>query len=46
MKFGQFAAQLLEMIAGRYAQILIGRRIVDHLELPEQPAFQAGRDVA
>ena len=29
----QVAAQLLEMIAGRHAQILIGRRVVDHLEL-------------
>ena len=44
MKARQIAAQLLEMIAGRHAQVLIGRRIVDHLELAEQPAFEIGRD--
>jgi hypothetical protein len=40
MKIGQLAAQLFEMIARRHAQILIGRRVVDHLELTKQPAFQ------
>ena len=42
----QIAAQLLEVIAGRHAQVLIGRRIVDHLKLAEQPGFKIGRDVA
>ena len=42
----QVAAQLLEMIAGRQSQILIGRRVVDHLELAEEPAFEVGRDHA
>jgi hypothetical protein len=35
----QVAAQLFEMIARRHTQILVGRRIVDHLELPKEPAF-------
>jgi hypothetical protein len=26
-------------------QVLIGRRVVDHLELAEEPAFEIGRDV-
>ena len=41
----QIAAQLLEVIAGRHAQVLIGRRIVDHLELAKQAAFEIGWDV-
>src|SRR5438105_211512 len=40
MKPRQIAAQLLEMIAGRHAQVLIGRRIVDHLKLAEQPGLK------
>jgi hypothetical protein len=28
------------MIAGRHPQILIGCRVVDHLELTEKPAFE------
>jgi len=42
----QIAAQLLEVIAGRHAQVLIGHGIVDHLELSEQPGFEIGRNVA
>jgi len=38
-------AQLLEVIAGRHPQVLIGRRVVDHLELAKEPAFEIGRDV-
>jgi hypothetical protein len=33
------------MIAWRRPQVLIGRRIVDNLELAEEPAFEIGRDV-
>ena len=40
----QVALQLLEMVTGWYAQVLIRRRIVNHLELPEQPVFEIGRD--
>jgi len=32
MKSRKIAAQLLEMIAGRYPQISIGRRIIEHLK--------------
>jgi hypothetical protein len=39
------ASQLLEMIAWRHPQVLIGRRVVDYLELAEEPAFETGRDV-
>ena len=42
----QFTAQLLEVIAGRHAQVLIGHGVVNHLELPEQPGFEIGRNVA
>jgi len=41
----QVAAQLPEVIAGRHPQVLIGRRVVDHLQLAEEPAFEVGRDV-
>src|SRR5579872_2899257 len=41
----QSAAQPLEVIAGRHAQILIGGRIVDHLELAKDADFEIGRDV-
>ena len=40
MKGSQIAAQFLEVIAGRDTQILIRRRIVDHLEFAEQAAFE------
>jgi hypothetical protein len=46
METDEIAAQLLEVIAGRRTQILIGRRVVDDLELAEQPAFEIGRDIA
>src|SRR5690242_6857647 len=36
----QIAAQLLEVIAGRHPQVLVGRRVVDHLELAKKPAFE------
>src|SRR5207244_3991351 len=45
MEARQVAAELLEVIAWRHPQILIGSRIIDHLELAKQPAFQIGRDV-
>jgi hypothetical protein len=32
------------MIAWRYSQVLIGRGIVGHLELSEQPTFKVCRD--
>jgi hypothetical protein len=40
MQTRQIALQLLEMIAGRNAQILVGRRVVNHLQLPEEAAFE------
>src|SRR5713226_1723251 len=43
METREIAAQLLEMIAGRHAQALVGRRVVDHLELPKETAFEIGR---
>ena len=45
MESRQIAAQLLEVIAGRHAQVLIDRRVVDHLELPKEAAFKIRRDV-
>ena len=33
------------MIAWRHPQILIGSRIIDHLELAKQPAFEIGREM-
>jgi hypothetical protein len=39
----EIAPQFFEMIAGRDSQILIRRRIVDHLELAKQSAIQIGR---
>jgi hypothetical protein len=45
MKPRQIAAQLLEVIAGRHAQVLIGHGVVDHLEFSEQPGFKIGRDI-
>ena len=36
----QAATQLFEMVARWHPQILIARRVVDHLQLAEQPAFQ------
>jgi hypothetical protein len=42
---GQVATQLLEMIAGRYTQILIGCCVVDHLELAKEPVFEIGWDI-
>src|SRR3546814_5232195 len=33
---GQIAAQLLEMVAGRHAQVLVGYRVVDHLDRSEE----------
>jgi len=40
----QFTTQFLEVIAGRNPQILISRRVVNHLELAEEAAFKIGRD--
>src|SRR5260370_23339612 len=42
----QSAVQLLEVIAGRHAQVQFARRVVDHLQLPEQPALEVGWNVA
>jgi len=44
IKAREIAAQFLEMIAGRHAQVLVGRRVVDHLDFAEQAIFQIGRD--
>lgn len=44
MEFPQIAAQLLEVITGWHAQILIGRCIINHLELAKEPAFDIGRN--
>src|SRR3981081_3407685 len=44
IKAREIAAQFLEMIAGRHAQVLVGRRVVDHLELPKETAFEIGRN--
>src|SRR5580704_5120273 len=33
------------MIAGRRPQVLIGGRVIDDLELAEEPVFEVGRDV-
>jgi hypothetical protein len=41
----QIAPQLLEMIAWRRPQVMIGRRVVDHLDLAEEPTSEIGRDV-
>ena len=46
MESSQPAAQLLEVIAGRYAQVPIGHGVINHLESSEQPGFEIGRDVA
>jgi len=32
------------MIAGRRPQVLIDRRVIDDLELAEEPVFEVGRD--
>jgi hypothetical protein len=40
----QLASQLLEMVARRHAQVLVRRRVIDHLELAEESAFEIGRD--
>src|SRR5271166_5063806 len=45
MESSQIAAQLLEVIAGGHPQVPIGCRVVDHLELAEETAFDVGRDV-
>jgi hypothetical protein len=41
----QIAAELLEVIAWRHPQILIGSRIVDHLEPAKEPASEIGRNM-
>jgi hypothetical protein len=45
MKRRQIASQLLEMVAGRHAQVLIGCGVVEHLEPPKEAAFEIRRDV-
>ncbi len=42
MEACQVTAQRLEVIAGRRPQVVIGGRVVDHLELAEEPAFEFG----
>ena len=44
MQAVQIAPQPLKMIAGRRSQMAVGGRVVDHLDLAEQPIFQIGRD--
>jgi hypothetical protein len=46
MKSCQVATQLFKMVAGWNAQVLICRRIVDHLELPKETPLKIGRDVS
>jgi hypothetical protein len=41
----QLAAQFLEVIAGWHAQVLIRRRVIDHLQFPEQTIFEIGRNI-
>jgi hypothetical protein len=41
----ELTAQLLEMVARRHPQVLIARRVIDHLKLAKQPAFEIGRDI-
>ena len=43
VKTFKLATQLLEMIAGRNAQILVRRRIIQHLQPSKQPTFQIRR---
>jgi hypothetical protein len=43
MKARQVSAELLEAIAWRHPQIMIGSRIVDHLKPAKEPAFEIGR---
>jgi hypothetical protein len=38
-------AQFLKMVAWRNAQVLICGRVVNHLKLAEEPAFEIGWDV-
>ncbi len=38
--------KLLEMVAGRCAQVLIRGGIVDNLQLPEQQGLKTGRNIA
>jgi len=45
VKSTQFAAQLLEMIAGGNPQVPVSSGVVDHLELAENPTFQVRRDI-
>src|SRR5690606_5157996 len=46
METCKIAAQLLEVIAGRHTQVLIGHGVVNHLKLAEQAGFKIWRDVA
>jgi hypothetical protein len=46
MKACQIATQLFEVVAWWNAQVLICSRIVDHLELPEEPPLEIGRNVS
>jgi hypothetical protein len=46
MQTCEIAAQLLVVIAGRHAQVLIGHGVADHLELAEQTGFEIGWDAA
>ena len=46
VKSREVAAKLLEMIAWRYPQISIGRRIVEHLKSAKQPFSKVGRDIS
>jgi hypothetical protein len=40
----KIVAQLFEVVAGRDPKILIRGRVIDHLNLSEQPGFQIGGD--
>ena len=46
MKATEIAAQLLEMVAGWRAQILVAGRVVNHLQFVEQPRLKIKGNVA
>jgi hypothetical protein len=44
MEACQIAMHFFEVVAGRHTQVLIRRRVVDHLDFTEQAAFEIGWD--
>jgi hypothetical protein len=45
MKSRKITSEFLKMITGRHPQVLISRRIVEHLKLAKQTVFKVGRDI-